>query len=71
MGWGGPDGYLRPVQFLDHLTVIIKVVNKICICILNFTSRIWSRIPAAVLIWYVMSALEWRPNTSGMSYAHV
>ena len=23
VGWGGPDGYLRPVQFLDHLTVII------------------------------------------------
>ena len=22
VGWGGPDGYLRPVQFLDHLTVI-------------------------------------------------
>ena len=21
-GVGGPDGYLRPVQFLDHLTVI-------------------------------------------------
>ena len=25
VGWG-PDGYLRPVQFLDHLTVI-----KICL----------------------------------------
>ena len=22
-GWGGVDGYLRPDQFLDHLTVII------------------------------------------------
>ena len=22
-GWSGPDGYLSPVQFLDHLTVII------------------------------------------------
>ena len=22
MGWGGVDGYLRPDQFLDHLTVI-------------------------------------------------
>ena len=31
------------------------------------TSKIWSRIPAAVLIWYVMSAFECRPNTSGMS----
>ena len=24
--WSGPDGYLRPDQFLDHLTVI-KTVN--------------------------------------------
>ena len=29
-GWGGVQiGYVRPVQFLDHLTVIIKVkTNK-------------------------------------------
>ena len=27
MGWG-PDGYLRPVQFLDHLTVITKLAWK-------------------------------------------
>ena len=26
-GWG-PDGYVRPVQFLDHLTVIIRVFFK-------------------------------------------
>ena len=25
---GGPDGYLRPVQFLDHLTVII-ILKKV------------------------------------------
>ena len=24
---GGPDGYLRPVQFLDHLTVITMFHN--------------------------------------------
>ena len=40
--WGpvrsGPDGYLRPVQFLDHLTVIIKsyiLVDQSYIWILN------------------------------------
>ena len=25
---GGPDGYLRPVQFLDHLTVITNGDGK-------------------------------------------
>ena len=28
VGWG-PDGYLRPVQFLDHLTVITNKQGKI------------------------------------------
>ena len=28
VGWGG-DGYLRPDQFLDHLTVIIKGVSNV------------------------------------------
>ena len=35
VGWGGVDGYLRPDQFLDHLTVIIRTrVNcaKMCKC---------------------------------------
>ena len=30
VGWSGPDGYLRPVQFLDHLTVItINIVPAV------------------------------------------
>ena len=30
---GGPDGYLSPVQFLDHLTVIIKVFSLIVVVV--------------------------------------
>ena len=33
--WSGPDGYLRPDQFLDHLTVI-KNEQKVSMFILNF-----------------------------------
>ena len=27
--WSGPDGYLRPDQFLDHLTVIITTPGTV------------------------------------------
>ena len=58
---GGPDGYLRPVQFLDHLTVIKTNTHTSDLLVMQILLRLQKSWEEAVL----SSFLRQTPPLSG------